>query len=178
MTRLAHVDALVNHVAGALHRSVRMADDAALVASDPDVTQAIAQLVARDTDIPVRLVSWPASLPAAQPVRQAAQRAGLPLVERFGPPPTFTELIKEAGRQSRRILLLDGHQLLGGAVEAEVRQVEQERRLAAEALRLQPRFPLLDRGVVPFLVRLRHGGNPPAEGWWNAMATRLDTSKS
>lgn len=203
---------LINHLAGAIQRATRMANEAVLHL-DGSLAAAVLAGVARDQcDIPLLLVSLrrPGESPSA--ARRVAQRLNLSLVERVlsaadveathnaaaprdVPPPLAQTLAQfhlaahEAHRYGPRFLLPTGADLLtppvpevdaAAAIDQELRTLEGTWLPAfarlAEPLRLELRYPILDRGVLPFLKRVLSEMEPPGPGeptWLEQAARRL-----
>jgi hypothetical protein len=179
------VERLRNHLVGAVQRALRLCNEFALDFPADAPSAVLAALAREQSDVPFTLVHLVEPGSDAAAPRGLAKHLGLPLLERhvidrdlersrrllgrLDLPPTphlvrFAWAAQEARLQATRLLLPVGApqapQTEAPANPAEAAERREEARVA-EALGLQLRYPYLDRGVLPFLARLRKAGSEP-----------------
>lgn len=164
---------LMNHLVGAVQRSLRMCNAVAVEFPPTVDALVLAALVREQSDVPVVLLHVRAATDSPSTVRAAARHLGLPLVERIatredisGPEGPFGFLVREARLHAPRLIMSGGAAAAFGTGAIEDRPTPSEAEIA-ETARLQLRFPFLDRGVVPYVRRT--GGDHLAHGSGSAL---------
>lgn len=180
MTAPDEVERLRNHLVGAVQRALRLCNGFAVLHRGDLASGVLAAMAKELSDVPFVLLHVASSEgPRPLAARREAKQLGVDLIERYLVEAEISHLRQELARltvdptpestfliAAARETLLSGGRLIvpSGAPGALDRfgvpeQAVYER--VAGAVPIQLRLPYLDKGVLPYLQRLRDGGNDP-----------------